>query len=88
MDEEKPQLNFKDKKIVYDLDYHENKFGNWIKDEELYNLKGEYAKRKYFAPYFKDGFKVFEFGCGIGQNISWIKDACGYYINKKIYPLF
>ena len=78
-------LNFKGQKIKYDMDYHETKFGNWMKNKELYDLKGKYSKRNYFFDLKKDE-KVLEFGCGSGQNIAWIKNAYGYELNKKMYP--
>lgn len=73
------------KKIKYNMKYHEGKFGNWIKDKELYKLREIYAKRNYFNNYFNKDSKVLEFGCGIGQNISWIENSYGYDINKELY---
>jgi len=81
------KINFEDKKIKYDMNYHENKFGTWIKNKKLYKIKGEYSKRNYFNFGFREEDAVLEFGCGIGQNIAWIKNAYGYEKNKELYPL-
>lgn len=83
---EKPKLKFKEKKIQYDMNYHKNKFGNWIKDENLYRLRCEYARRNYFW-FVEPKHKIFEYGCGVGQNIAWHKNSYGYEINKEMYPL-
>jgi len=82
----KPEINFRGKEIQYDMDYHTNKFGNWITDENLYRLRCEYARRNYLD-FIRPTDKVLEYGCGVGQNIAWHKNSYGYEINKKLYPL-
>ena len=81
------ELEFKDKKIIYNKNYHLNKFANWINDKKLYNLRKEYAFRNYFSELNLTGDeKIFEFGCGVGQNISWSNHSYGYELNKEMYP--
>ena len=79
------QIEFKKNQIQYNQKYHKEKFGNWIKDENLYRLRSEYAKRNYFW-FVKPTDKILEFGCGVGQNIAWHKNSYGYELNKELYP--
>jgi len=73
-------------KFEYNQEYHEKKFGNWIKDKNLYKLRCLYAKKKYFKDLIIENKRIFEFGCGIGQNIAWYNNSYGYELNKKLYP--
>lgn len=73
--------------IKYNLDYHKDKFGKIIDNDEGYRARGEFVSSEIFKDNFKEGSKVLEFGCGVGQNLIKIKNAYGYDINKKLYPL-
>jgi SAM-dependent methyltransferase len=80
----RPKITFHEGKINYDMDYHKNKFGSWIKNEALYNRKSEYAKKRYFG-FTPINSKILEYGCGVGQNIAWHDESYGFEINKKLY---
>lgn len=82
----KTKLNFKEDKISYDMNYHNNKFGNMIVNPLIWKLRGEYAKKEYFSYDFNDKNKVFEFGCGVGNNLACINNKYAYEINKELYP--
>jgi len=73
------------KEIDYDNEYHQDKFGNWM-NPEMYRLKGLVAKKNIFGYKFDKDSKVLEYGCGIGQITSWIKDKHAFDLNKKLYP--
>jgi len=74
--------------MKYDKGYVIDKWSNWLKDENLYRLRSEYARRNYFEPLKLSGYeKIFEFGCGIGQNIAWHNNSYAYDVNKDVYPM-
>ena len=69
------------------MSYHREKFGTWVDKPELYDVRGKYAMHHYFGEDFNQNKKVLEFGCGVGQNLRFIKHKFGYDINKMLYPL-
>jgi len=79
-------------KMNYDNVYHKSKFGNIMENELAYKLRGEYFKKYYLHPYYRDkydaddkGLAVLEYGCGVGQNIAVLKGHA-YELNKELYP--
>ena len=75
------------KEIDYNMDYHLDKFGKWIKDQDLYEAKGKVAKKNIFDFDFNENSNVLEVGCGVGQITAWIKDKSCFELNQKLYPL-
>ncbi len=82
----KSQLQFKSNKIKYNTNYHQNKFNKLLTNRQYFMLRGIYAKNNYFDIDFDEDNKILEFGCGVGNNLSHIKNRYGYDINKSLYP--
>ncbi len=74
------------KEIDYNNEYHQTKFGRWLENKDLYELKGKVAKRNIFSYSFNEDSKVLEVGCGIGQITAWAKNKHGFDVNKGLYP--
>ena len=65
----------------YEQEYHLKKHNYLYNDVYYYNIRAKLALLRYFRDIPKD-FKILEFGCGLGQNISLMPNAVGYDISK------
>lgn len=64
----------------YETEYHLEKHSNLYKDREYYYNRAKVSMREYFKDYSCE--KVFDFGCGLGNNIYLLDCAKGYDISK------
>lgn len=70
--------------MEYNKGYYSKVYGHMGRDEKYYLLRSKVSFSRYFAgiPGVKNK-KVFEYGCGLGQNIFLLKEnAVGYDISK------
>jgi len=68
-------------RIRYEEKYHKGVHAPLITNELYYWVRTNLALLRYFDD-IKKNQKVFEFGCGLGQNIFLLPNAIGYDISK------
>jgi SAM-dependent methyltransferase len=71
-----------DLKHYYDSDYHSRRHSSLIGDASLFTARASVEKWLYFRD-FPEGARVLDFGCGIGQSIALIPNACGWDLSRE-----
>ena len=65
----------------YEEAYHSSLHSFLYKDSEYYRARAKLAIKRYFQGVPVKS-KIFEYGCGLGQNILLLQNAIGYDISK------
>jgi SAM-dependent methyltransferase len=71
-----------DLKHYYDSDYHSRRHSSLICDASLFTARASVEKWLYFRD-FSESSRILDFGCGIGQSIALIPNACGWDLSKE-----
>ena len=66
----------------YQTGYHSRRHSRLMGDEEYFRARSEAAARLYF-PGSRKTLQIFEFGCGIGQNIASLPNAAGWDLSTE-----
>jgi SAM-dependent methyltransferase len=64
----------------YESQYHTVRHNNHF-NEDYYNARAKIALGKFFST-IQEGERLLDFGCGLGQNIYYMKNAEGYDISE------
>lgn len=71
-----------DLKTYYDSDYHGQRHAALIGDDALFTARASVEKWLYFRDVASTA-RVLDFGCGIGQSIALLPQACGWDVSKQ-----
>ena len=71
-----------DLKHYYDSEYHCARHGRLITDSQLFTARASVEKWLYFRD-LSPSARVFDFGCGIGQSIALVRNACGWDLSRE-----
>jgi SAM-dependent methyltransferase len=71
-----------DLKNYYDFGYHGRRHARLIADGALFTARASVEKWLYFRD-LPTSSRVFDFGCGIGQSIALLPQACGWDLSRE-----
>jgi SAM-dependent methyltransferase len=66
----------------YDTEYHGPRHASLITDNTLFTARASVEKWLYFR-HLPPSAKVFDFGCGIGQSVALLPNACGWDLSRE-----
>jgi SAM-dependent methyltransferase len=71
-----------DLKTYYDTDYHSKRHASLIGDASLFAARASVENWLYFRDVSPTA-RILDFGCGIGQSIANVPNACGWDLSKE-----
>lgn len=67
--------------VYYNRRYFDAVAADLLEDSEFYRIKSRCAARLYFRDFPKPYGRIFEYGCGLGQNIAALETAVGFDVS-------